>query len=415
MRLVITGATGYIGTYFTELASKHGHELLILARTSFDLLSNDIVKLPSDTAVVVHLAANTNNAQCIDEKTEVLAAQRLIKSAEEVGAKFVYISSQAARPDAPTAYGRIKWKIEQNVLYVGGLIVRPGQVYGGALNGLFGTLVKITLNSPILPAFYPAPKVQPIHVEDLAQGLLNIVERSELPSGIYCLAASEAILFSIFLKQIAKYRLRCWRIFLPLPIWVVNLIAACIGQNLRAQLGLARLQSLFNLPLMNTKDDLTTLDLSLRPLSVGMQPSGDNRRRLLLKEGRTLFIYILKKNPPNVLLRRYVKVIEQLRDGRAMDLTQTYLKFPILLSLIIESEEFWGAEFAWRLDAATVLGEATPCGAYRFLGLGDHNCGVLLSLFLISKSIFCEVLWRILRIVSSICIRKATLHKKEVI
>jgi len=36
--------------------------------------------------------------------------------------------------------------------------------------GLFGTLVKVVRRLPLLPTFLPAPKIQPIHVDDLAEG-----------------------------------------------------------------------------------------------------------------------------------------------------------------------------------------------------------------------------------------------------
>lgn len=262
-------------------------------------------------------------------------------------------------------------------------------------------LVRTVQRLPMLPAFVSAPKVQPIHVRDLAEGLLRIAERGDVPPGVYCLAAPEPVFFSKFLDGIAKSRLRCWRGFVPVPVVVINALATVLGEASRTRLGLERLRSFFDLPVMETASNLKRLGLTLRPLHSGMHPSGNDRRRCLLREGRALLIYVLKEPPGSSVLRRYIHAIEQLRGGQALSLPQLFLGCPILLSLLDEStwvSKTAGAEFSWRLDAATVLAEATPSGAYRFLGLGREN-GLLSSLLSVANAVVCEVFWRVLRVV----------------
>lgn len=417
MKVMVTGATGYIGTRLTTLASTRGHDVILASRERpssfaaswlpFDLSSDNSVALPAGTNAVVHLAANTTHTSCLSEEGEVVAARKLIKSAQEAGAKFLFVSSQTARADAPTAYGRIKWRIEQEVLSAGGWVVRPGQVYGGELCGLFGMLVKTVQQLPMLPAFVPAPKIQPIHIDDLAEGLLSIVEHADLPSGIFCLGAPESISFSTFLAEIAKSRLRCWRGCVPVPVAVINAFYFVLGESLRTRLGLERLRSLFDLPVMATKSDLNQLGLVLRPLRSGMHPSGNDRRRCLLREGRALLSYVLKEQPGSAILRRYHRAVEQLRGAQTLGLPNFFLNYPIFMSLLDESvwiNKSIADEFLWRLDAATVLAEATPSGAYRFLGIGREH-GMLSSLLSITNAVVCEVFWRILRALSFPLIR----------
>ena len=411
MKIVVTGVTGYIGTRLTSLVLKCGHDIVMASRRRplsfaeswlpFNLSSDIIVALPSGTDAVVHLAANIAHTNCLEEECEVDAAKKLIKSAKEIGAKFIFVSSQTARADAPTAYGRTKWRIEQEVLLAGGWVVRPGQVYGGEIRGLFGTLVNIVLRLPLLPAFVPAPKVQPIHVDDLAEGLLRITERGDVPSGVYCLAAPESVSFSRFLGEIARSRLRCRRGFVPVPVVVIDAFSLALGASLRTKLGLERLSSLFDLPVMPTTSDLEQLGLALRPLHSGMQPSGSDRRRCVLLEGRALFTYVSKEPPGSAVLRRYVRAIESLRSGCPLGLPHAIMKYPILMSLIdkaVWADKSVGTEFSWRLDAVTVLAEATPSGASSFLGLGREH-GVLSSLLSMANAVVCEVFWRILRII----------------
>lgn len=425
MRMVITGATGYIGKRLTSLAIDRGHDVVIacrqqkvLSRSSWlhlDLVSSEVIVLPSGTDVVVHLAANTSASHGLHEEGEVFAAQRLIEATQKSGSELLFVSSQTARVDAPTPYGRIKWRIEQAVLAVGGCVVRPGQVYGGELHGLYGTLVRIVRKMPLLPAFLPAPKIQPIHVDDLVEGLLRIAERGGTKSGVYYLASPVPISFSDFLAEIAKTRLRCRRFFVPVPVVFINLFIALLGETRRTRFGLDRLRSLFYLPVMNTRADLGHLGLSLRPLKAGMHPAGDDRRRRLLRESKALLVYVLKEQPSKSLLRIYVRAVEGSHDGRALGLSGIFLSYPILLSLF--DEETWpdatvGKEFVWRMDAATTLAEATPSGVGRFLGVGQRQ-GPLISILLIANAIAGETFWRLVRLFVSPILRYCIARSKD--
>jgi len=249
--------------------------------------------------------------------------------------------------------------------------------------------------------------IQPIHVDDLAEGMLRIAERVDLKPRVYCLASPFPILFSNFLAEIAKSRLRCRRVFVPVPVALINLLVALLGETWRSRLGLDRLRSLFDLPVMNTGDDLDQLGLSLRPLIAGLHPSGDGRRRQLLREANSLLTYILKVRPCSSMLCRYVRAVESSRVGREFRLLGIFLSYPILLSLL--DKKSWpdaaaGREFSWRMDAATLLAESTPAGAVRFLGYGQRH-GPLSSTLSITIAIAGEALWRLARVFASPMLR----------
>lgn len=426
MKVVITGATGYIGTRLTALASRRGYDVIAASRQqptssnltwlNFDLASDEAAVLPASTDVVIHLAANTLATNVSYDVGEVAAARRLLKSAQDAGARFIFVSSQTARVDAPSVYGQIKWRIEQDVLAAGGWVVRPGQVYGGEFRGLYGLVVNTVKKFPLLPAFMPVPRVQPVHVDDLAEGLLRIAERNDVPSGVYSLASPEPVLFSNFLREIARSRLRCKRIFVPVPILIINFCAAVIGSTWRARLGLDRLRSLFALPVMKTASDLKLIGLTLRPLTVGLHPAGDNRRRCLLREGKSLLAYVLKEQPSSAVLRRYIRVIERLRGGEEFGLPEIFLNKPILLSLLDKgswSDASVGEEFFWRLDTATMLAEASPSGIDRFLETG-RKYGLLRSLLSMTNALASEAFWRLARVLVSPMLRLSMARSKSI-
>ena len=111
----VTGATGYIGARVMAQALKAGHKVIALSRKEphaqpgagavqwvpFDLTETDPVVLGQEVDAIVHLAADTA-ASPGETDAETQAAKRLIAAAEQHTAKLIFISSQTARPDAPS-------------------------------------------------------------------------------------------------------------------------------------------------------------------------------------------------------------------------------------------------------------------------------------------------------------------------
>jgi NADH dehydrogenase len=408
-RVVVTGATGHIGCRFVKKALARDWEICACSRRQPD--SARVEWIPYDLAspphsddfvcatALVHLAANTAVCSSADEELELGAARRLLEIARTRDIKFVFVSSQTARANAPTAYGRTKWRIEREVLAAGGWVVRPGQVYGGEARGLFGTLVRLVRSLPVLPAFLPSPMVQPIHVDDLAEGLLRIAERDDVPPGCYSLGAVDPVPFSTFLGAIAEGRLRRRRLFVPAPLRIVLPVLTLVGRALPSVIDAGRLRSLVELPPLDTANDLRTLSLSLRPLVPGMHPSGDDRRRRLLLEGRTLLAYVLRHPPSLAMLRRYARAIETTRGGQPLNLPDALHRYPVALALV-DSQYLLctpgAGELDWRLKAAMLLAEASPAGSHRFLGLGERT-NPCLAAVRIGAGVVTETFWRILR------------------
>ena len=376
MRIAITGATGYIGQRLIRAARLAGHDVIALSRRPmnytgvawqfFDLTNRTPLELPSDLDAIFHLAAETRHSEVLD-LSEQKAAQLLIDAASSVRAAFVFISSQTACSDAPTAYGRIKWKIERMTLEAGGLVIRPGQVYGGPERGLFGVLCTLVRRFPVLPAFFPPPAVQPVHVDDLVEAMLVCLTRKS--SNVISVAAPDGISFTAFLHAIARARTSRSPVFIPIPVLVFRVMASLLGSRLSNKLGLERLLSLFALRQMNTAVDLQRLELMLRPLSTGMTKSGRGRRELI-HEGRVLLTYVLRTMPAGALVRRYARAVETLRINQPLQLPEFVLKVPALLALLDgfrNIDETFRCELEWRINAALILAEASPQGACRYL------------------------------------------------
>ncbi|MBB5192467.1 NADH dehydrogenase [Silvimonas terrae] len=400
MRIAITGATGYIGKGLANYARKRGMKVLSLSRTQnsftaqewipYNLQQQEPPVLPSGISAVVHLATAGQLSSPAMAQQEVEATEKLITAATNAGALFIFVSSQTARADAPTLYGRSKAAIESIVLEAGGYVVRPGQVYGGTEQGLYGQLTSVARKSVVLPAFLPSPLIQPIHLEDLCEALVNLISIRP-QSKILQIAQAKPVSFTYFLSQIAAVKAPERRIlFIPVPTLLVRFAAGCLGNSLSTRLGIGRLLSLFDLPFMESASHLASVMVRPRPLRRGLKGGGvsgggakhHQDRRALLIEATAILGYVMRKHCAPVAGRHYVRAIEQLRDGRPLDLPwqgealSIWLPFIDDPSLMGARNETQRREFFWRLDAATVMAEASPAGARQFIGLG-HKHGMI--------------------------------------
>lgn len=405
MKLLITGATGYIGQRLISFATANGHEVICATRqpcpTAYTWLAYDLLgpapDCPTEMQALIHLAADTSTGIHISPDDEVRAAQALIRCAHQGSARFIFISSQTADPTAPSAYGRTKWRIEQEVLAAGGVVIRPGQVYGGPERGLFGVLSGLVRRFPIIPILLPAPYVQPIHVDDLAASIMAVVAREDIRSEIFNLGAVQPISFGRFLMSIAVHRVHAARLPIPLPVALLKLLGLSLGQSLSIKLGIDRIFSLINLPHMDSERSLQKLGIVLRPLAHGMHRSGHGQRRQVLQEATVLLNYLLKCPPQRSLLSRYTRALERAGKTQPVISSRLLMRWPILLTLLDNHgilKQPCGQELSWRLQVALSIAEASPQGAKSFLGTLQQQNLVTTLIGLVLTSVK-ELVWRL--------------------
>jgi nucleoside-diphosphate-sugar epimerase len=369
LHIIITGATGYIGRQLTLDALTAGWTITTLARRAlpfenvdfipFDL-SKPIPKLP-DADTIFHLAANT--AGTLDKEIEFTCAVQLAHQASLQGMRFIFVSSQAAAPDAPTDYGRSKWQIEQMVIANGGIVIRPGLVYGGhAESGLYKTLLGLVERYYFIPMLMPSPHVQPVHIQDLTNLLMAIAKHPLTHSQEYNICSKEPLSFNLFMQSLARYRLRRLRVPVPIPTYILNKLIFIAGKLNRNFSSLAdRFDSLLKLNPMRLSDHIQSeFSIELRSLPDGLHASGSQNRRQLAREAILLMRYTTGKRPSTRLIASYIRCIETLFHGAVLALPYPVLiRFKDCSSLFLKRD---GCEkkLNHRLSIAIALTENAP-------------------------------------------------------
>jgi NADH dehydrogenase len=239
-QMIITGASGFIGAQMVTAAQAAGWSIHCLGRTPVTLpeLTNylwhlgepipDVIQRISrdgmSATVVVHCAHDWNqDVFPLSQNANYTSTRDLLDATRAAGIhRFIFVSSQSARPNAATGYGRCKYAIEKLLTSSSEIAARIGFVYGGDWGGPVGVLMRALKLSPIVPIVASDAVIFPVHIDDACAALLSLASGGHHASRSVILAPSGGITFREFLSGAAKIGAGRRHVYLPnIPSWVV--------------------------------------------------------------------------------------------------------------------------------------------------------------------------------------------------
>ena len=246
MKIALTGAGGLVGEALTSTLVSQGHTVIPL-RFRLEaprLQAHDFF----GAQLLIHAAYDWQSRKPEDiQRINVNGSLALLEAAQTSEIKgVIFISSVSAFAECRSFYGKGKLQVEQRVLSGGGLVVRPGMVFGDTRRGIFGTLTRLA-RAPILPVFDGG--FQPmwtVHREDLAKVISMLVshEWRALPSRVIAVSAAQPVIFRDILKILGRAQGKRVTVF-PVPSRLV--------------FGLLRFSELLGIKLPITSDALVGL------------------------------------------------------------------------------------------------------------------------------------------------------------
>jgi len=215
MRVVVTGAFGFIGRTLCPALRARGHEVIALERAA----TGDIAAFtawPGQLArgdAVIHLAALAHARSVDDERlraVNVEAPLALGRAAAAAGAKMLFMSSakvlgeetaaaafDESSPPAPQdAYARAKAAAEEALRAVCGLaltVLRPPLVYGPGVKANFLALLRAVARGWPLPLASIANRRSLVYVGNLADAVLRCVESPQAAGKTYLVGDGAAL------------------------------------------------------------------------------------------------------------------------------------------------------------------------------------------------------------------------------
>lgn len=273
MKITITGDTGFVGSNLYKYLLGHNFELKALNLRN----SNWKSVIHMDATAIIHLAGkahdvkNSSNPEDYFEVNTRLTQELFDVFLENNCRDFIFFSSVKAVTDIAevivtektvtnpkTAYGQSKLEAEQYILSKmlpkgkRVFIIRPSMVHGLGNKGNLNILYQLVSKGIPWPLGAFQNQRSFCSIDNVCYIIEQILEREEIPSGVYNLADDEALSTNELIQIIANTTRKKARI-LSVPKKIIYAIARS-GDIIKLPLNTERLDKLTeNFVVSNTK------------------------------------------------------------------------------------------------------------------------------------------------------------------
>lgn len=285
MKIIITGATGFVGKNLTQYLSNKSDEVIALS------LRNNNYKLDDKADAIVHLAGKSHDTKNTSEESDYyrintdLTKALFDKFLESDIQDFIFFSSVKAAADSvegtltedskanpQTAYGKSKLKAETYLLSKQLpsnkrlIIIRPCMIHGEGNKGNLNLLYQVVKYSvPWILAAYENRRSF-ISIDNLNYVVYEILNHPKIPSGIYNIADDKPMSTNALISLIAESINKKPRL-LKIPKFAINQMAK-IGDKAHLPLNTERLQKLTESYVVSNQKIKQSLGIDTLPLTV---------------------------------------------------------------------------------------------------------------------------------------------------
>lgn len=270
MKVLLTGANGYIARAARQSLAAAGHDVVATVRTLDRLpvhrgagavavgaidAGTDWSAALDGVEAVLHMASpillDADEATRRDQAGRVIVdgTGRLLRQAAEAGVRrFVFVSSlkamgeesgalpltEADTPAPQDEYAEAKLAAERLVMAEapGGLVVRSPAVYGRASGGNLRQMIEFLRRAPaVLPLGYSGNRRSFIHRDNLVSALVRCVEAPAGTGGTFLVSDGEAVSTATLVRRMLR-ALGRRALVVPVPRAVLSaLVGARLGPD----------------------------------------------------------------------------------------------------------------------------------------------------------------------------------------
>lgn len=240
--MLITGATGFVGSHLVRRVAGEGRPVRALARRPVEIAGAEVftgdltepASLPgvvSGVDVVVHAAAITGNLKepygGAYDKINRVGTENLVEAARDAGVRrIVLLSGLGTTRAAAGTYMATRWGMEEAVRGSGleYAILQPSVLFGDGAE-FVGALARLVRTSPVVPIVGGRGlRFQPLWVEDLVTCLLASTGPAAPLGSEVALGGPDQLTMAEILHLIAD-TLGRRRLFVPVPTAIAALQA----------------------------------------------------------------------------------------------------------------------------------------------------------------------------------------------
>jgi nucleoside-diphosphate-sugar epimerase len=272
MKILVTGATGFIGTQLSETLAKSGHQVRDTARSiapnrsttreliTFDLESaNNLDHLTTGCDAIVHLAGrahvmsdNPATSESLYLSANVDVTRRLAQSAARTGVKRMILMSSVKvngesttigspftsqdTPNPQDPYGRSKAQAElalwdvTSTSELEGVVIRPPLVYGPGVRANFASLIGIVDRGIPLPLGSIHNKRSFVSIDNLIDCIATAIQSSKAAGQTFLVSDGNDLSTPELIRSIAT-SLHKSPMLIPIPTALLRLAATIAGKR----------------------------------------------------------------------------------------------------------------------------------------------------------------------------------------
>jgi len=243
--VTVFGGTGFLGSRVVRQLAQRNHRVRVAVRhprtEAFTTFGGRVEQVRADlreassVAEAIGDAAGVVNTVGLYVETRDLSfdaihvdgAERVARLAHAAGARMVHVSGIGADPDSSSRYVQSRAQGENRVRAAASdaIILRPSVLFGPD-DSFLTTLSSLVRALPLIPLFgRGATRLQPVHVDDVAEAIASLIAQEAAGAPIYELGGPVIYRYRELLALIAA-RLGRRRLLLPVPFVVWELLAA---------------------------------------------------------------------------------------------------------------------------------------------------------------------------------------------
>ena len=212
-KVLVTGATGFTGSYVVPLLLKDGYQVRCLVRPSSEKSILDGYEIEWIYGDLTDIESLTRAMNEVDVLVNVASigfgyAPNIVRSAETAGVKrAVFVSTTAifTTLDASSKTVRLaaeKIIRESSLPYT---ILRPTMIYGSARDRNMCRLIRYLQRWPVIPVFGNGKYLQqPVYVEDVAGAIVQVLSVEQTIGSVYNIPGVNALTYNEVLDTVCR-------------------------------------------------------------------------------------------------------------------------------------------------------------------------------------------------------------------
>ncbi len=243
--VTVFGGTGYLGRRIVEALEADGYPVRVASRGALETaLPAGVEVVPCDirnpdrvreavkgaAAVVNAVSLYHEQGGASFQQIHVQGAERIAREASRAGVRrLVLISGIGADEDSASAYVRARGAGERvtRAQFDGATVLRPSVLFDQT-GGFVANLEQLT-RMPVVPLFGRGQtQLQPAHVADVAQAVVQVIKREEARGETYELGGGCYRFRDCVAMDLACRHRK--RLVLPVPFLVWRALAAVLGR-----------------------------------------------------------------------------------------------------------------------------------------------------------------------------------------